>query len=141
MVKSMNSDLLDTTSVYIGRLKSKIGSLEKILNKFKKYDEERKQYYKDLAIRVGELESELSEYQDKEDPTGKLQRKVSEQRKKIKQLEALFSIKDKEELKDIDLILAKSQIIKLKNKINTLTKQNKSLKDTVSDLIYKLNKP
>ena len=63
----MNPDLLDVTSVYIGRLKSKIGSLEKTINKFKKYDEERKQYYKDLAIRVGELESELSEYQDKED--------------------------------------------------------------------------
>lgn len=139
MVKLMNPDLLDTTSIYIGRLKSKIGSLEKTINKFKKYDEERKQYYKDLAIRVGELESELSEYQDKEDPTSKLQRKVSEQRKKIKQLEALFSIKDKEELKDIDLVLAKSQIIKLKNQVNTLTKQNKNLKDTVSDLIYKLN--
>ena len=139
MVKSMNPDLLDATSVYIGRLKSKIGSLEKTLNKFKKYDEERKQYYKDLAIRVGELESELSEYQDKEDPTGKLRRKVSEQRKRIKQLEALFSIKDKEELKDIDLVLAKSQIIKLKNQVNTLTKHNKNLKDTVSDLIYKLN--
>ena len=139
MVKSMNPDLLDVTSVYIGRLKSKIGSLEKTINKFKKYDEERKQYYKDLAIRVGELESKLSEYQDKEDPTGKLQRKVSEQRKRIKQLEALFSIKDKEEVKDIDLVLAKSQIIKLKNQVNTLTKQNKNLKDTVSDLIYKLN--
>ena len=135
----MNPDLLDVTSVYIGRLKSKIGSLEKTINKFKKYDEERKQYYKDLAIRVGELESELSEYRDKEDPTGKLQRKVSEQRKRIKQLEALLSIKDKEEVKDIDLVLAKSQIIKLKKQVNTLTKQNKHLKDTVSDLIYKLN--
>ena len=139
MVKSMNPDLLDVTSVYIGRLKSKIGSLEKTINKFKKYDEERKQYYKDLAIRVGELESKLSEYQDKEDPTGKLQRKVSEQRKRIKQLEALFSIKDKEEVKDIDLVLAKSQIIKLKKQVNTLTKHNKNLKDTVYDLIYKLN--
>ena len=48
MVKSMNPDLLDVTSVYIGRLKSKIGSLEKTINKFKKYDEERKQYYKDF---------------------------------------------------------------------------------------------
>ena len=65
--------------------------------------------------------------------------KSSEQRKRIKQLEALFSIKDKEEVKDIDLVLAKSQIIKLKNQVNTLTKQNKNLKDTVSDLIYKLN--
>ena|GEM_PF-4614855 len=140
MVKSMNPDLLNPTQVYIGRLKSKINTLENTIAEFKKYDKKRKDYYKDLAIRVGELESELAEYKDLEDPTGKLQNKIKMQRNTIRSLQAILNIRNEEFPEDMDLISAKNEIKSLKEKVETLTKTNSHLRNSVSELCYKLNK-
>lgn len=136
----MNPDLLNPTQVYIGRLKSKISTLENTITEFKKYDKKRKEYYKNLAIRVGELESELAEYKDSEDPTGKLQNKIKMQRNTIRSLQAILNIKNEEFPKDMDLISAKNEIKSLKEKVEVLTKTNSHLRDSVSELCYKLNK-
>lgn len=140
MVKSMNPDLLNPREVYIGRLKSKISSLENIISEFKKYDQKRKDYYKDLAVRVGELGSELAEYQDLEDPTGRLQAKIKAQRNTIRSLQAILNIKDEEFPEDMDLVSAKNEIKKLKGQVETLTKTNSHLRNSISELCYKLNK-
>lgn len=139
MVKSMNPDLLNPTQIYIGRLKSKINSLNNTIAEFKKYDKKRKKYYEDLAIRVGELESELAEYRDAEDPSGFLQRKLKNQRDSIRTLQALLNIKDTEFPEDMDLVKAKNEIKVLNNKLKSLTESNKHLKNSVSELCYKLN--
>jgi len=136
----MNPDLLNPTQVYIGRLKSKINTLENTIAEFKKYDKKRKDYYKDLAIRVGELESELAEYKDLEDPTGKLQNKIKMQRNTIRSLQAILNIRNEEFPEDMDLISAKNEIKSLKEKVETLTKTNSHLRNSVSELCYKLNK-
>lgn len=136
----MNPDLLNPTQVYIGRLKSKINALENTIAEFKKYDKKRKDYYKDLAIRVGELESELAEYKDLEDPTGKLQNKIKMQRNTIRSLQAILNIRNEEFPEDMDLISAKNEIKSLKEKVETLTKTNSHLRNSVSELCYKLNK-
>lgn len=136
----MNPDLLNPTQVYIGRLKSKINTLENTIAEFKKYDKKRKEYYKDLAIRVGELESELAEYKDLEDPTGKLQNKIKMQRNTIRSLQAILNIKNEEFPEDMDLISAKNEIKSLREKIEVLTKTNNHLRNSVSELCYKLNK-
>lgn len=135
----MNPDLLNPTQVYIGRLKSKINTLEKTIAEFKKYDKKRKEYYKDLAIRVGELESELAEYKDLEDPTGKLQNKIKMQRNTIRSLQAILNIKNEEFPEDMDLISAKNEIKSLREKVEVLTKTNNHLRNSVSELCYKLN--
>ena len=69
---SMNPDLLDPREVMIGRLKSKIEA-------FKKYDEERKAYYRDSLIKLGELESLI----DESDPEFKLRSKIQSQKQTI----------------------------------------------------------
>ena len=80
---SMNPDLLDPREVMIGRLKSKIEA-------FKKYDEERKAYYRDALIRLGELESLI----DESDPERKLRDKIKNQKKVIQSLQAMLVIKN-----------------------------------------------
>lgn len=136
----MNPDLLNPVQVYIGRLKSKINTLENTIAEFKKYDKKRKEYYRDLAIRVGELESELAEYKDLEDPTGKLQNKIKMQRNTIRSLQAILNIKNEEFPEDMDLISAKNEIKSLREKVEVLTKTNNHLRNSISELCYKLNK-
>lgn len=136
----MNPDLLNPTQVYIGRLKSKIKTLENTIAEFKKYDKQRKEYYKNLAIHVGELESELAEYHDSEDPTGRLQNKIAAQRKTIRSLQAILNIRNEEFPEDMDLISAKSKIKSLREEVEVLTKTNNHLKNSISELCYKLNK-
>ena len=52
----MNPLLLDPVRVYVGKLKSKIQSLEHKINNFKEYDAQRKVYYSKSMQRLGELD-------------------------------------------------------------------------------------
>lgn len=126
---SMNPDLLDPREVMIGRLKSKIEA-------FKKYDEERKAYYRDSLIKLGELESLI----DESDPERKLRDKIKNQKKVIQSLQAMLTIKNIDFPEDIDLTIAKGKITELKLKINELTSQLNKHKRTISDLVNKLIK-
>lgn len=126
---SMNSDLLDPKEVMIGRLKSKIEA-------FKKYDEERKAYYKDALIRLGELESLV----DESDPERKLRDKIKNQKKAIQSLQAILATKNIDFPEDMDLTIAKGKITELKLKVNNLTSQLNKHKRTISDLVNKLIK-
>ena len=60
-----------------------IRRLNQIIEDFKKYDNERKEYYKNAMIRLGELESILSEFKDGDDQVQYLLNKVQEQRRQL----------------------------------------------------------
>ena len=135
MVKSMNPLLLDPVSVYVGRLKSTIQSLEHKINNFKEYDAQRKVYYSKSMQRLGELESWI----DESDPEFKLRSKVQSQKQIISNLNAVIKASKLEVPEDFDLAKAKVKILELQKEVETLTKQNTNLKASVSELVYKLN--
>lgn len=135
MVKSMNPLLLDPVRVYVGRLKSKIQSLEHKISNFKEYDAQRKVYYSKSMQRLGELESWI----DETDPEFKLRSKIQSQKQTIANLNAVIRASKLEVPEDFDLAKAKVKILELQKEVETLTKQNTNLKTTVSELVYKLN--
>ena len=135
MVKSMNPLLLDPVRVYVGKLKSKIQSLEHKINNFKEYDAQRKVYYSKSMQRLGELESWI----DETDPEFKLRSKIQSQKQTIANLSAVIRASKLEVPEDFDLAKAKVKILELQKEIETLTKQNTNLKASVSKLVYKLN--
>mgnify|MGYP005896551741 FL=1 len=135
MVKSMNPLLLDPVRVYVGRLKSTIQSLEHKVDNFKKYDANRKVYYSKAMQRLGELESWI----DETDPEFKLRGKIQSQKQTITNLSALIKASKLEVPEDFDLAKAKVKILELQKEVEALTKQNTSLKASVSELVYKLN--
>lgn len=135
MVKSMNPLLLDPVRVYVGKLKSKIQSLEHKINNFKEYDAQRKVYYSKSMQRLGELESWI----DESDPEFKLRGKIQSQKQTITNLNALIRASKLEVPEDFDLAKAKVKILELQKEVETLTKQNTNLKASVSELVYKLN--
>lgn len=135
MVKSMNPLLLDPVRVYVGRLKSKIQSLEHKISNFKEYDAQRKVYYSKSMQRLGELESWI----DESDPEFKLRSKIQSQKQTIANLSAVIRASKLEVPEDFDLAKAKVKILELQKEIETLTKQNTNLKTSVSELVYKLN--
>ena len=135
MVKSMNPLLLDPVRVYVGKLKSKIQSLEHKISNFKEYDAQRKVYYSKSMQRLGELESWI----DETDPEFKLRSKIQSQKQTIANLSAVIRASKLEVPEDFDLAKAKVKILELQKEIETLTKQNTNLKTSVSELVYKLN--
>lgn len=135
MVKSMNPLLLDPVRVYVSRLKSTIQSLEHKVDNFKKYDTNRKAYYSKAMQRLGELESWI----DETDPEFKLRGKIQSQKQTITNLSALIKASKLEVPEDFDLAKAKVKILELQKEIEALTRQNTSLKASVSELVYKLN--
>lgn len=135
MVKSMNPLLLDPVRVYVGKLKSTIQSLEHKVDNFKKYDANQKVYYSKAMQRLGELESWI----DETDPEFKLRGKIQSQKQTITNLSALIKASKLEVPEDFDLAKAKVKILELQKEVNALTKQNTSLKASVSELVYKLN--
>lgn len=135
MVKSMNPLLLDPVRVYVGKLKNTIQSLEHKVDNFKKYDANRKVYYSKAMQRLGELESWI----DETDPEFKLRGKIQSQKQIITNLSALIKASKLEVPEDFDLAKAKVKILELQKEVKALTKQNTSLKASVSELVYKLN--
>lgn len=135
MVKSMNPLLLDPVRVYVGKLKSKIQSLEHKINNFKEYDAQRKVYYSKSMQRLGELESWI----DETDPEFKLRSKIQSQKQTIANLSAVIRASKLEVPEDFDLAKAKVKILELQKEVETLTRQNTNLKTSVSELVYKLN--
>lgn len=60
-----------------------IRKLNRIIEDFKKYDNKRKEYYKNAMIRLGELESILSEFKDGDSHVQYLLNKIQEQRRQL----------------------------------------------------------
>ena len=123
----LNKDLVDPKDFKIGQLKAEIEA-------FKKYDEKRKAYYKDVLIRLGELESLI------DDPEEKLRAKLKAQRKTINQLQLAIEAQKIEIPEDINLIKALVEIDNLRKQLTKARKEVNLHQKTISELIYKLNR-
>ncbi len=122
----LNQDLVDPKDFKIGQLKAEIEA-------FKKYDEERKAYYKDALIRLGELESLI------DDPEGKLRDKLKAQRKTINQLQLAIEAQKIEIPENMNLAKAIVEIHKLRKQLAKAIRELNLYRKTNSELIYKLN--
>lgn len=136
----LNEDLfLDQKDKEIARLKA-------IIEQFKKYDKERKEYYSSKLIRLGQLESYVQEInnsiedKDEKDKTIlRLNQIIHNQRTELRSLQKIMSQKnidieqEKENLETIDLV-------KLKKELKTLKNENIKLKKEIGNLVYRLSK-
>lgn len=122
--------------------------LNRKIEDFKKYDEDRKKYYSQSLRRLGELESFLEEMESIEGKTmvEKLRVKIDSQKRMIRSLEAKLRILNisNEEIESVksdknDVVLMEKEILDLRARIKKLEKENKNQKNTISSLIYKLN--
>lgn len=128
----MNKNLIgDRKDVEIARLKM-------IIEKFKKYDKDRTEFYAKKMQRLGELESYVIELEE-ESETGKLEAKIKDLRNQLSTLNKVIQynkmiVPEKEQM---DLCLNYNN---LKNRNKNLSDENKKLKDTISKLVTRLNK-
>lgn len=128
----INKDLIgDRKDVEIVRLKM-------MIEKFKKYDKNRTEFYAKKMQRLGELESYVIELEEKSE-TGKLEAKIKELRGKLSDLNKVIlynkmAVPEKEQM---NLCLNYNN---LKNRNKNLSDENKRLKDTISQLVTRLNK-
>lgn len=128
----MNKALIgDRKDVEIARLKM-------MIEKFKKYDKNRTEFYAKKMQRLGELESYVVELEEKSE-TGKLEAKIKDLRSQLSTLNKVIQynkmiVPEKEQM---DLCLNYNN---LKNRNKNLSDENKKLKDTISQLVTRLNK-
>ena len=128
----MNKALIgDRKDVEIARLKM-------IIEKFKKYDKDRTEFYAKKMQRLGELESYVIELEEKSE-TGKLKAKIKDLRSQLSTLNKVIQynkmiVPEKEQM---DLYLNYNN---LKNRNKNLSDENKKLKDTISQSVTRLNK-
>lgn len=128
----INKDLIgDRKDVEIARLKM-------MIEKFKKYDKDRTEFYAKKMQRLGELESYVVELEEKQE-TGKLEAKIKDLRSQLSALNKVIQynkmiVPEKEQM---DLFLNYNN---LKNRNRKLSDENKRLKDTISQLVTRLNK-
>lgn len=123
----LNEKLLDPKDVEIFKLKNTI-------EKFKKYDADRKEYYKNLAIRVGELESLVQEFENGSNIL-ELKNKIKRQSSELSRLNSLVKMGRYTE-KELTIMCSASKvklnekITNLENKIHELREQLKSERNT-----------
>ena len=125
----LNENLLTLDEIEIYKLKKKVSKLEKIIQDFKEYDLKRKEYYKDLEIKVGQLESYIEEIED----TSKileLNKKYKEQltilNKKV-YLNKIAELSDEEIVNLYDNKTLKEQLKKRDSEIKRLREANSQL--------------
>lgn len=130
----MNEILLDPKDLKIAKLKQAIEC-------FKKYDKERKEYYKEAMLRLGEYESLLDEASDCNEIVKKLRKRVKYQKDAIRGLERIIAKNNIPE--DIKNLPVTDLQIALYNKTKELCKvkeELKALRKTNSDLICRIVK-
>jgi DNA-binding protein H-NS len=128
----LNEALIDSKDREIIKLKI-------IIDKFKKYDKERKEYYSNSLRRLGELESMFSEIGDDIDKST-LTNKILNQREALAKLNSIVKRSRLLEKYDESEIMNFGSIGELKERINKLESLVKSLRKSNKDLINKLNK-
>ena len=74
---------MQSNTISVRSLKKKIETLENTIENFKRYDQNRKEYYKDAMIRLGQLESFMEEIEEKDKQIEIEQKKAFEYWKQI----------------------------------------------------------
>lgn len=116
----------------IGKKDAEIARLKIAIEKFKEYDNNRKEYYKTKLQKLGELEALLDEIDSSKD---KLKQKIITQRKEIKHLSDIIRVSKIEENRTPEELaeIVTFDSIKVENK--KLRAENKKLKEDISRLI------
>lgn len=115
----LNEDLFEEKDKEILKLKA-------LIERFKKYDSNRKQYYADVLVELGQLRTYVSELED----TDKKAKKIKAQKLVIKNLERTITenkiakIVDPEKIKGI-------KITELLEHVKKLEQDNKSLREKI----------
>lgn len=127
----LNQDLIDPKDLEIARLKL-------IIEKFKKYDAERKQYYSKALQRLGGLEEYIEEIESNS-VISKLKKKVKEQEKHLAYLNRIITV-NKYHLFNDDYVLQYTVSAKeLKERNKALSNEVTNLRKTVKDLVCRLH--
>lgn len=134
----LNEDLLDPKDLEIARLQHTV-------EKFKKYDEQRRRYYSSILLKLGELESYVQELEEenRNETIIKLKEKVKNQKEEIVHLNKVITINKYHLFDDNCALTAAANTIEmeaLKKKNRALSKRNRDLQETISELVYKLNR-
>lgn len=115
----------------------KIAQLKIAIDKFKEYDEKRKQYYKSALQELGELKSYVQELESGE-CVQKLKNKIKQQSENIKRLNKLVQYsKINTDITDEEISEAIS-ISTLRTQNKKLRKELKNLKNANNMLVYKI---
>lgn len=127
----LNKDLIDPKDIEIAKLKLTI-------EKFKKYDAERKQYYSNALQRLGELESYVQEL-EADSVIPKLKKKVDEQGKQLRYLNRVITANKYHLFNDDYTLTSAITENELKERNKVLSKELTNLRKTIKELICKLN--
>ncbi|MGM9531324.1 hypothetical protein [Intestinibacter sp.] len=138
----LNEDLLDPKDKEIVTLKLKIANLKKAIDKFKKYDKERKEYYRNALVELGELK----EFIEADNIAYPLLKKLKNYKKMIKEMSTNIyygkAIEAGVTLDEVDS--RKAQIAILGKQISDLKKENEKyfleivqLKKALNDQVNK----
>lgn len=134
----LNEDLLDPETIRVAKYQQHIEKLERQIANFKKYDEKRKNYYKECLIKLGELESYVQELEEKEGI-----KKLKELNKEYKRQ---LCILNKRIFLDKISALTDSEVevlftnLELREKLKAEQKVSENLREINSKLIIELNK-
>lgn len=135
MSRIYNQDtFLDPKDLKIAKLSLKIDKLEKTIEAFKDYDKKRTLELKESLIRLGELESEQDEKDDKY-KVSDLKREIKQYKKQIAALSAKLHIQkviemgNEEALILVNNKLRNEELIKLRNENGKLRKDYRTIRD------------
>lgn len=116
----------------IGKQNAEIARLKIAIEKFKEYDNNRKEYYKAKLQRLGELEALLDEIDSGND---KLKQKIIAQRKEITHLSYIIRVNKIEESRTAKELGKIATFDSIKAENNKLRAENKKLKENISQLV------
>lgn len=128
----LNEDLINLKDIEIAKLKLTI-------EKFKRYDAERKQYYSNALQRLGELESYVQEL-TADTTIPKLKKKVDEQGKQLRYLNRVITANKYHLFNDDYTLTSAITVNELKERNKVLSREVTNLRKAVKDLICQLNK-
>ena len=129
----LNEDLFEEKDKEILKLKA-------LIERFKKYDSNRKQYYADVLVELGQLRTYVSELED----TDKKAKKIKAQKLVIKNLERTITenkiakIVDPEKIKEIKITELLEHVKKLEQDNNSLREKIGQYRKEISRLCNKL---
>lgn len=124
---------MQSNTISVRSLKKKIETLENTIENFKRYDQNRKEYYKDAMIRLGQLESFMEEIEEKD----KLVLKLKRYREIIGIYERKQFLSKIENLTDEEIVSTYNKVA-YEEELKSLRQRNKELKEINDRLISKI---
>lgn len=128
----LNENLIDPKD-------KQIADLKKTIKHFKKYDKERKDYYSKSLQELGALKAYVEELTETNDLVAK-NKKLKEQITQLNLVIRRKGIELPEDIKDYDIMKLQDTVIEQRKRIKKLDEILKQKCNTISELIYRLNK-